>query len=161
MAPAGTSIEVESLAGVPLYDGDVEKREGHPAQVAHLRERVAAADGLLLVTPEYNAGIPGVAKNAIDWMSRPAAEIPEVFGDLPVALLGTGGRGGTRYSQAAWLPVLRLLGTRLWTGKTLFAARGWELFDDGELTDEGTRDQLEELIAGFAGYCGSRPRTRG
>jgi chromate reductase len=160
MAPEGTSIEVETLAGVPLYDGDVEEREGRPRQVARLRDRVAAADGLLLVTPEYNNGIPGVAKNAIDWMSRPAKEIPDVFGDLPVALLGAGGTGGTRYSQGAWLPVLRLLGTRLWTSKTLFAARSWELFDDGELTDERTRSQLEKLVSGFAEYCETHPRQR-
>ena len=78
-----------------------------------LKERVVETDGLLLVTPEYNTSIPGVLKNAIDWLTRPAKDIPRVFGDKPVALMGaTPGPGGTRLAQAAWLPVLRILRTR-------------------------------------------------
>ena len=70
-APAGCTVDIASIRGIPLYDGDVEEATGVPEMVETLKERVAAADGLLLVTPEYNNSIPGVFKNAIDWLSRP------------------------------------------------------------------------------------------
>jgi NAD(P)H-dependent FMN reductase len=152
-APTGTSVEIASIAELPLYDGDVEKA-GLPAAVVALKDKVAAADGLLLATPEYNNGIPGVFKNAIDWMSRPSKDIGRVFGDKPVALMGaTPGKGGTRFAQAAWLPVLRTLGTRLWTGKTLYVAGASHVFDAaGELVDAEVRGQVAELMAGFAKF---------
>ena len=118
LAPAGVRIEMASIRGIPLYDGDVETESGIPSAVRALKERIASADGVLLVTPEYNNSIPGPFKNAIDWLSRPPADIPRVFGDRPVALMGaTIGQGGTGLSQAAWLPVLRVLGTRPWFGR--------------------------------------------
>ena len=71
-APPGTSIEPESIREIPLYDGDVEEEQGVPHPVQRLKNRIAEADGLLIVTPEYNYSMPGVLKNAIDWLSRPA-----------------------------------------------------------------------------------------
>ena len=73
-APEDCRLSVDSIKGIPLYDGDVEASEGIPAAVGTLQAKIKAADGLLLVTPEYNNGIPGVFKNAIDWLTRP----PEV-----------------------------------------------------------------------------------
>ena len=87
MAPAGTTIEIGSIEGIPLYNQDVED-QGIPPVVQALKERVIATDGLLLVTPEYNGSIPGVFKNAIDWLSRPAADIPKVFRERPVGVIG-------------------------------------------------------------------------
>src|SRR5688500_14872867 len=108
LAPAGTAIEIASIAAIPLYNGDLEAERGVPAEVAALKDRIAAADGLLLVTPEYNNSIPGVFKNAIDWLSRPPKDIARVFGDKPVALIGAStSAGGTRLAQVAWGPVLR------------------------------------------------------
>lgn len=78
---------VETLHGIPLYDADLEASEGLPPRVTELKEAVASADGLLLATPEYNNSIPGVFKNGIDWLSRPANDIARVFGGKPVALL--------------------------------------------------------------------------
>ena len=105
--PAGSELVIESIAGVPLYDGDVEAASGIPEAAARLKDAVAAADGLLLVTPEYNNSVPGVAKNAIDWLSRPSADIARVFGAKPVALCGASPGGfGTVLSQNAWLPGL-------------------------------------------------------
>ena len=73
VAPAGVDLEVATLQGIPLYDGDLEQSDGLPAAVTALKDKIAASDAVLLVTPEYNNGIPGVFKNAIDWLSRPAS----------------------------------------------------------------------------------------
>src|SRR5256885_12920455 len=81
--PAQATLGIESIRGIPLYDGDVEAAQGIPARAAELKERIAAADALLLVTPEYNNSIPGVFKNAIDWLTRPAADVPRVFKGRP------------------------------------------------------------------------------
>src|SRR5262245_31443399 len=75
LTDSGTTLNVASIRGIPLYDGDVESTSGIPQAVRDLKARVVASDGLLLATPEYNNGIPGVFKNAIDWLSRPPAEI--------------------------------------------------------------------------------------
>ncbi|MGH9869710.1 MAG: NADPH-dependent FMN reductase [Candidatus Polarisedimenticolia bacterium] len=154
MAPAGSRIEIETLAGIPLYDGDAETRDGIPAPVTQLKDRIAAASGLLLATPEYNNSMPGVFKNAIDWLSRPPADIARVFGGKPVALMGaTPGAGGTRLAQTAWLPVLRTLGTRPWYGKSLYVAQAGQVFDAaGTLQDERTRKVLQELVNGFVAF---------
>jgi NAD(P)H-dependent FMN reductase len=156
VAPGGTTVEIASIAGIPLYDGDVEAERGVPEPVAELKNRIADADGLLLVTPEYNHSMPGVLKNAIDWLSRPPRDIPRVFGGKPVAIMGaTPGPGGTRLAQAAWLPVLRALGTRAWFGKHLYVAGAAQAFDaDGRLVDDKVRQLLSELMAGFAAFAG-------
>jgi NAD(P)H-dependent FMN reductase len=108
----------------------------------------------LLVTPEYNNSIPGVFKNAIDWLSRPPADIPRVFGGKPVAVIGaTPGRGGTLMAQSAWLPVLRTLGTAPWFGSRLLVSGASKVFgDDGRLIDDAVRSQLAEFLAGFAQF---------
>ena len=107
LAPAGTTITQGSIRDVPLYDADLEAGAGIPQAVQTLQAQLRDADGLLLVTPEYNNGIPGVFKNAIDWLSRPASDIARVFGERPFALVGASPGGfGTIMSQAHWLPVL-------------------------------------------------------
>lgn len=154
VAPAGTEIEIAFIAGIPLYDADVESAHGVPAPVAELKDKIAAASGLLLVTPEYNNSIPGVFKNAIDWLSRPSKDIPRVFGNKPVVLIGAStALGGTRLSQAAWLPVLRTLGTRPWFGKQLYVAAATQAFGaEGRLVDEKAKKVLSELMAGFVAF---------
>ena len=114
---------------------------------------------MVLATPEYNQSIPGVFKNAIDWLSRPPRDIPRVFGDKPVALLGaTPGVGGTRLAQAAWLPVLRALGTRAWFGKQLYVAGAGQVFSaEGGLVDEKIRKLLEEFMTRFANFARAPP----
>jgi len=156
LMPAGVDLSIETIRGIPLYDGDVEA-QGIPELVAKLKDAVAAADGLLLVTPEYNNSIPGVFKNAIDWMSRPAADIARVFGGKHVALIGASPGGfGTILSQNAWLPVLRTLGTDLWTPGRLMVSRAGSVFAaDGTLTDEKVREQLRTYLHGFVAFVGS------
>jgi NAD(P)H-dependent FMN reductase len=164
LAPADAEVDLSQLATIgslPLFNQDILDRDGPPAGVAELKEALRAADGLLLATPEYNWGIPGFLKNAIDWASRPAADIGSVFGDLPVALIGAGGGAGTRFAQQAWLSVFRFLRMRPWYGESLYVDRAHERFGaDNRLSDEATRAQLRDLVAGFAAHCTALPRTR-
>lgn len=155
--PDGADLEIASIRGIPLYDGDVEANEGIPQTVASLKDRIAAANGLLLVTPEYNNGIPGVFKNAIDWLSRPPADIPRVFGNRPIAVIGASPGGfGTILAQNAWLPVLRTLGTRPWFGERLLVSRAGSAFDDaGEMVDEKMKEQLQKFLRNFVKFVES------
>jgi chromate reductase, NAD(P)H dehydrogenase (quinone) len=154
LMPDGAELEIAGIKGIPLYDGDVEANEGIPASVAMLKDRIAAAHGLLLVTPEYNNGIPGVFKNAVDWLSRPPADIPRVFNGRPVAVIGaTTGGFGTVLAQQAWLPVLRTLGTRPWFGARLQVARAGSVFNDaGDMVDEKVKEQLRQFNRGFVEF---------
>ena len=156
--PPGAELTVGSIRGIPLYDGDVEATEGIPEPVATLKQAIAAADGLLLVTPEYNNSIPGVFKNAIDWLSRPPADIKHVFGGKPVALLGaSNGRFGTILSQNAWLPVLRTLRTEFWSGGRLLVSQAEGVFDqEGRHVDDKIRGQLASFLEGFVGFVRQR-----
>jgi len=153
----GTNLEILSIRGIPLYDGDVEEVSGIPASVQQVKDRIASSDGLLLVTPEYNNSIPGVFKNAIDWMSRPGADIPRVFGNRPVAIMGaTPGMGGTTLAQNAWLPVLRTLQMSPWFGGRLLVSGARQAFDgQGNLLDEKVRAQVKAFMAGFEGFIRS------
>jgi NAD(P)H-dependent FMN reductase len=152
--PEGAELEIGSISGIPLYDGDFEAAQGIPPAVQSLKTSIAAADGLLLVTPEYNNSIPGVLKNAIDWLSRPPADIGQVFGARPVAVMGASPGGfGTVLAQSAWLPVLRTLGTRTWFGPKLMVSRAGSVFNEaGELTDDAIRGQLGKFLAGFVDF---------
>jgi NAD(P)H-dependent FMN reductase len=160
LAPAGTTIEIGSIRDIPLYDGDAEAASGVPAPVQVLKDRIAGNDGLLIASPEYNNSIPGVAKNAIDWLSRPAADIPRVFGNRPVVVMGaTPGQNGTLLAQAAWLPVLRTLGTAYWSGGRMIVSGGGKLFDgEGRLADEPTRARLKTFVEGFAAFVAAHRR---
>jgi chromate reductase, NAD(P)H dehydrogenase (quinone) len=151
LMPAGASFELRTLHGIPLYDGDEEAARGLPPAVVSLKDAIAAADGVLLATPEYNNGIPGVFKNAIDWASRPASDIERVFKGRPFALLGASPGGfGTQLAQNDWLPVLRTLGVDFWTAGRLMVPRAGDVFDEqGELRDAATRARLQKFLAGF------------
>lgn len=152
--PTGHTLHLASIDDVPLYHGDEETAHGTPPSVARLRAEIAAAHGLLLVTPEYNGSIPGVFKNAMDWISRPAKDNLKVFDDKPVAVMGaTPGMGGTRLAQAAWLPVLRNLGTHPWCGKQLYVSNASHVFDaEGTLIDAKVKLLLGEFMAGFTTF---------
>ena len=157
VAGDGIALEMATLHGIPLYDGDAEARAGEPAAVAALKRQILASDGVLLVTPEYNNGIPGVFKNAIDWLSRtsPVGNIPAVFGGRPFALIGASPGGfGTLLSQNHWLPVLKTLGVQLWAGNKLMVSRAGSVFDtDGNLVDDKVREQLAGFVQGFAAFA--------
>src|SRR4051812_28321445 len=138
--PREAELRIESIAAEP---------------VARLKDAIAAAQSLLLVTPEYNNSVPGVAKNAIDWCSRPPADVPRVFRDKPVAIAGASPGGfGTVLSQNAWLPVFRTLGANLYPGK-LLVSRAGNVFDaNGNITDAAVRDSLPKFMARFIAFIG-------
>jgi len=156
LMPANAHLRIETIEGIPLYNADVEVADGIPSRVAELKRAIAESDGLLLATPEYNNSIPGVFKNAIDWLSRPPSDIKTVFGNKPVAVMGASPGGfGTILSQSAWLPVLRTLGTTLFSGR-LLVARAHTVFDqDGKINDEAIRKQLAQFLAGFVAFIGT------
>jgi chromate reductase, NAD(P)H dehydrogenase (quinone) len=153
LMPPDSTLDVATIRGIPLYDADVEA-QGFPPTVTQLKEAVAGADGVLLVTPEYNNSIPGVFKNAIDWLSRPPADVRRVFSGRPFALIGaSNGYFGTTLSQTAWVPVLRTLGTQPWFGARLMVARAGNVFDEsGALKDAAVEEQLKRFLEGYVGF---------
>jgi len=161
LMPDGSALAVHTIHGIPLYDGDAEAASGIPEPVTVLKNAIAAADGLLLVTPEYNNSIPGVFKNAIDWLSRPPADIKRVFDCKPVALIGASPGGfGTILSQNAWLPVLRTLGAAFWSEGRLLVSRASTVFDqNGALTDPKIKEQLAGFLRGFVAFARSARRA--
>ncbi|MBA4217605.1 MAG: NADPH-dependent FMN reductase [Roseateles sp.] len=157
LAPAGADVAVRTLHGIPLYDGDLED-EGIPEAVTTLREAIRSADGLLIATPEYNNGIPGVLKNGLDWLSRPSGEGGKLFGGKPTGLVGaTPGGFGTVQSQDALLSVLRAFGNDFWMGGRLMVSRAQTAFDaQGRLVDDRLREQLAQFMQGFVDFVGAR-----
>jgi chromate reductase len=145
LLPDGVELELyDRLRELPPYDQDVQD-DGVPEPVQDLRERIAAADALLVATPEYNGSIPGVLKNAIDWASRPFPE--NSLRNKPVAVIGAStGAFGAVWAQAELRKVLGLTGARVVEGD-LALGHAPEHFDsDGRLADAEHRGQLGELL---------------
>lgn len=158
LAPAGMEIEIATIAGIPVYDNDMETEQGIPEAVEKLKTRIREADALLIATPEYNNSVPGALKNAIDWCSRPPKGIDPVFGGKPTGLIGASAGGkGTTLSQAAWLPVLRQLHVRYFPDKLVYVGPSGQLFDgEGRLTDDKTREVLERYLAAFDAFIAAQ-----
>jgi NAD(P)H-dependent FMN reductase len=150
-APTGVEVQLHSLHDIPFFNEDVEAASGWPAAVRELREQIRSADALLVSTPEYNSGIPGMLKNTFDWLSRSDEKNPSVLLNKPFALVGaTMGSFGTAIAQASALPMIRALGLQLWAGQRLALPQAHLLFDaQGELVDEATRTALQLYMAGW------------
>jgi chromate reductase len=138
LAPAGMTIDSFDIAPIPLYNEDV-RQQGFPTPVEDLRARIKSADGLLLVTPEYNYSIPGVLKNAIDWASRPP---DQPFDNKPIGLMGASGGGfGTGRAQYHLRQCFVFLNGLVMNRPEVLIAAAQNKFDaDGKLTDQVTRD---------------------
>jgi chromate reductase len=148
IAAPGLAIETVEIGGLPFYNADVEA-EGDPAEVAAFKRSLAEADGVLIATPEYNHGIPGVLTNAIDWASRLPGRAPLV--GKPVAVMGASpGQVGTARAQLHLRQLLAHVQARTLPPPELLVARAHERFDrELRLTDEGTRRLLADLLERF------------
>lgn len=148
MMPEGVEFTTVSLAGIPLFNAD-EEAMGDPEPVSRLKQEIAAADGVLIATPEYNYSVPGVLKNALDWASRPARQ--SSLHQKPIAMMGAGGMLGTVRAQMHLRDILLHSDARVLTKPELYVSRGAEKFDaQGRLIDEGTRLQLQKLVRAFS-----------
>lgn len=152
-APPGLPIRLyEEMASIPLFSEDLE-RATHalgPDVIVRFRRQVAEADGLLIATPEYNQSIPGVLKNAIDWLSRPGPE--EVLAGKPVAVIGaSAGPWGTRLAQAALRQTLFAAESVVLPRVGLYVREAARVFDsNGRLIDPSIKKQLESLLTTFS-----------
>ena len=151
LAPAGARVIPYDLIDLPLYNGDVEA-EGDPEPVAAFKKAIAAADALLIASPEYNHCIPGVLKNAIDWASRPARA--SVLTGKPVAIMGAStGPGGTARAQAHLRDGLAYTNGLVLPLPEVLVPRAAEKFDDeGVLVDPVTREEVRDLLVSLAAW---------
>jgi chromate reductase len=153
LAPPGMTIEIfEGIGALPLYDADVEAA-GDPAAVVAWKRAIAAADALLIATPEYNYGVSGVLKNAIDWASRPPGNC--VLNRKPAALMGgSPGGTGTARAQLALRQSFVFTDTRTMLQPEVLVSRVHERVDgDGRVTDESTRKMIRRLLDAFADWA--------
>jgi len=150
LAPAEMTLETFDLHGIPLYDGDVEA-QGLPQSVRTFRERIAAADALLIVTPEYNYSMAGVLKNAIDWASRPP---DQPFRGKPVAIAGAsvGGFGTARAQYHLRQTCVYLDMLPLNKPEVFVSAAHQKVDAEGRLADEPSREALRALLQALVAW---------
>ena len=151
LAPPGMRLATFDLAVVPLYDGDVEAA-GDPEGVVALKQAIRAADGLLMATPEYNHGVPGVMKNAVDWASRPPRGAP--LGGKPVGIIGASpGMTGSARGQSQLRQAFEFTDSYCMPQPEILVFRAHEKFDPaGALTDEPTRTFLGRYLTAFEAW---------
>jgi chromate reductase len=142
VAPDDVTVELVSIGDLPIYNADVEREHGFPDPVQRFRDEIAAADGLLIATPEYNYSVTGALKNALDWASRR----PSPLDRAPAAILGVGGRLGTARSQQHLRDILRHNDLQVVTKPEVLIPGGRSKFDGGRLNDERTLDQIRRLM---------------
>lgn len=159
--PDDTKMDIVSIADIPLYNGDLEAEHGVPESVEAIKDAIAAGDGLVIASPEYNNSVPGVLKNAIDWLSRPSSDMGRVWRDRPTVIMGASpGSFGTTLAQVAWLPIMRTLGADYWNGGRMLLPNANNAFDeDGKLKDDATVERLTKFMAGFVD-CVKEARDR-
>ncbi|WP_270938168.1 NADPH-dependent FMN reductase [Falsiroseomonas oryzae] len=162
--PPGATLEVAEIGALPLFNEDIEKPEW-PEPVQGFRRVLWTADAVLVATPEYNAGIPGVLKNAIDWASRfeglggrtaPEGDARKTpLQDVPVAIMGaTPGSLGTARSQQQLRTVLLNVGMRVMPSPEAYVGGAKGRFAEGELADEASRAQVAKVVAGLVAWAG-------
>ena len=143
LAPDGVTVEGFDLRALPFFDADVEAI-GDPRPVEALKDAIRGADALLIATPEYNHGVPGVLKNAIDWASRPKAAA--ALAAKPVAIMGAGGVGATAFAQSQLFEHLAAAGAEV-IEPSVQIARAWEHFDGhGNVIDPDVRVEVGLLV---------------
>jgi chromate reductase, NAD(P)H dehydrogenase (quinone) len=156
VAPAGMEIAIYDIDDIPLFDQDLEK-QGFPEAVRRFQKAIAAADALLIATPEYQHGMTGVLKNALDWASRPPRESP--MRNKPAAVLSAtpGSTGGVR-AQEQLRQTLTYNNVLTVPAPEVQVARVHEKFDDdGNFTDEDGKKFLRQLLDNLASLCRDTP----
>jgi chromate reductase len=150
-APDGMVIDIFDLAPVPLYNGDLEA-DGDPPGVDALKAAIRAADAVLMVTPEYNHGVPAVTKNAVDWASRPPREAP--LGGKPVGIIGASpGMTGSARGQSQLRQAFEFTNSFCMPQPELLVFKAHEKFDEaGRLTDEATARYLARYLEAFLAW---------
>ncbi len=147
------AVTIFDLIDVPLYNGDVEA-QGDPPGVAAFKQAILGADAVLFVTPEYNHGVPGVMKNAVDWASRPPRGAP--LGGKPVGIIGASpGQTGSARGQSQLRQAFEFTNSYCMPQPEILVFRAHEKFDaDGRLTDEPTRKFLSAYLEAFVAWVG-------
>jgi len=149
VAPSALRIVIHELGGIPLYNGDVEAA-GAPSSVVQLRDAIRSADGLLIATPEYNHGVPGVLKNTIDWLSRPPRD-SALNGKVAAVMGASRGMTGTARGQSQLRQAFVFTNTYTLLQPEILVAVAHEKFDaDGRLVHQATRDYLATFLQRFA-----------
>lgn len=145
--PPDTSLEIVELHDIPLFNQDIEREQGFPPAVQRLRDQIAAADALLFVTPEYNHSIPGVLKNAIDWVSRAGPNKEAPFNEKPAAMMGASpSMIGSARAQLHLHQIADTLNLRMVNKPEVLVMQAHQKFTDGRLTDDPTRTRVAELL---------------
>lgn len=159
LTPPSLVIEIEVLDDLPMFNADLDGADT-PEAVIRLRGAVREADGLLLVTPEYNHGVPGVMKNAIDWLSQPLAQ--SALDGKPTALMGaSSGAAGTARGQSQLRQSFVLTNTPSMLRPEVLVGRAQDKFDaSGRLIDEPTRRFLRGFLEQFAVWIEQQQRAR-
>ena|SRR5215472_4943991 len=144
LKPADMDIESYDIAAIPPYNDDI-REQGYPPAVQEFREKIRAADALLIVTPEYNYSVPGVLKNAIDWASRPPSQ---PLDDKPLAIMGASpGRLGTARAQYHLRQIAVFVNMHVLNRPEVMIAGAAKAFDSsGRLIDDGARKLIAELL---------------
>ena len=160
MAPPVMALDIFDLRDVPLYNADVEAA-GDPPAVAALKDAIRAADGVLMVTPEYNHGVPGVMKNAVDWCSRPPQGA--ALAHKPVALMGASpGITGSARGQSQLRQAFEFTNSYCMPQPEFLLFQAHQKIDaDGRLTDEASRAFLEKFLLAFADWIRLFPANPG
>jgi chromate reductase len=151
LVPEGVSLEIFELDGIPPFNQD---EEAHPPErVVQFKQRIRAADAVLIVTPEYNYSIPGVLKNAIDWASRPYGD--NSWDGKPVALMGASvGAMGTSRAQYHLRQVFVFLNMYPLNKPEVMITNASQRFDEkGNLTDESTKAHIQKLLAALVAWA--------
>jgi chromate reductase len=149
LAPEGMTVESIEIGSLPFYNADVEAK-GDPPAVTAFKAALAAGDGLLIATPEYNDGVPGVLTNAMDWGSRLPGRAPLI--GKPVAVMGASpSQAGTARAQLHLRQILNHVQARVLPPPELLVAKAHERFDQElRLNDEVTRKVLGDLLVRFS-----------
>jgi len=143
LLPEGVRLEIADISDLPIYNWDVEQEHGFPSPVQRFRDQIAAADALLIATPEYNYSMPGALKNALDWASRGGADSP--LNEMPAAIAGVAGRLGSVRAQMHLRTVLMHNDLNV-VQKPEVLIPGSEAFENGELAHDRYRDQVRRLL---------------